>query len=372
MSVKVATIMQIVEKIAPKKLAYEWDNVGLLIGDPKQEVDNILVSLDINEDIVDEAIKNQAKMIITHHPIILKPIKNIRWDTSMGQLLKKLIENSINVYCAHTNLDLSENGVNKVLFDTLKLTNEEILKPEIKEQLYKFVVFVPLTHVEEVKMSMGNAGAGWIGNYSHCSFSAKGVGSFKPTEGTNPYIGQPGVIENVEEMRLETIVPEKLLNKVLNAVLKAHPYEEVAYDIYPLSNTGKEFGLGRLGKYSEPVAKEDFIKLIKNQLEVSVLKVAGNLPSFIEKVAVCGGSGGSMIQQAAFRGAQVLVTGDVSYHQAQDAQNLGLCVVDAGHGVTEKIAIPYFADLLHSELIALKINVGIIVSKINSDPWLFV
>ena len=372
MSVKVATILQTIEKIAPKKLAYDWDNVGLLVGDPRAEIDKILISLDITNQVVEEAIEKGAGMIVSHHPLIFKPIKNIIWDKPEGAILKKLIQNEINVYAAHTNLDLCRNGVNETLFECLGLEKKELLKVEITEKLFKFVVFVPMSHVEQVKLSIGDVGAGWIGNYSHCSFGTNGIGSFKPLEGSNPHLGSKGKIEEVEEVRLETIVPEKLLNKVLKAVITSHPYEEVAYDIYPLINSGEEYGLGLIGTYANPLSKDEFLQMLKERLQGTVLKVAGLLPEKIEKVGVCGGSGGTIIERAAFKGAQVLVTGDVSYHQAQEAEKLGISVIDAGHGITEKLIVPVFASNLNAELQTQKANVEVVISKVNSDPWTFV
>lgn len=372
MSVKVAAIIQAIEKIAPKKLAYDWDNVGLLVGDARMEIDKVLVSLDINNMVVEEAIGIGAGMIISHHPLIFKPLKNILWDNPMGTILKRIIQKEINVYTVHTNLDLCKAGVNQALFATLGLQKGEVLKVETTEKLFKFTVFVPMSHVEQVKIAMGNAGAGWIGNYSHCSFSAPGIGSFKPLEGSSPYIGRTGEIEEVEEMRLETIVPEKLLNKVLKAVITSHPYEEVAYDIYPLANCGEEYGLGLIGIYANPLSKNEFLQMVKKRLGLSFLKVAGSMPERIEKVGVCGGSGGNLIGNAALKGAQVFITGDVSYHQAQEAENLGICVIDAGHGITEKLVVPFFASNLRNELQLQRSNVEIIVSKVNSEPWTFI
>ena len=372
MSVKVATIIQTIEKIAPKKLAYDWDNVGLLVGDSRAEIDKVLISLDVTDEVVEEAIEKGAGMIVAHHPLIFKPIKNILWDNPGGAILKKLIQKEINVYAAHTNLDLCKKGVNQALFECLGLEKGEVLKVEVIEKLFKFVVFVPMSHAEQVRLSMGDVGAGWIGNYSHCSFGVQGVGSFKPLEGSNPYLGSAGKIEEVEEVRLETIVPEKLLSKLIKAVIKSHPYEEVAYDIYPLINSGEEYGLGLIGTYADPLSKNEFLKMLKERLQVTVLKVAGLLPEKIEKVGVCGGSGGTIIERAAFKGAQVLVTGDVSYHQAQEAEKLGISVVDAGHGITEKLIVPILASNLDTELQIQKANVEVVVSKVNSEPWTFI
>lgn len=368
---KVATVMQVIEKLAPKNLAYDWDNIGLIVGSPMEEIEKILVSLDVTEQVVNEAIENDAHMIICHHPLIFKPISKMRWDNQLGAILKKLIQNEINLYVAHTNLDLCKNGVNQVLFEKLSLENGQIIKEEIIEKLFKLVAFVPVSHLECVKNAMSNAGAGWIGGYSHCSFATQGIGTFKPLEGTNPYKGKPGEIEEVEEIRLETIVREKILNTVLNALLKAHPYEEVAYDIYPLANSGQKYGLGMAGEYKIPIARNEFFKMVKERLHAPVLKVAGIIPEKVQKVGVCGGSGGSIISKAAFKGVQVFITGDVSYHQAQEAEGLGICVIDAGHGTTEKFIVPSFAGELKSQLDLQKNTAEVIISKVNSEPWVF-
>ncbi|MEW6623549.1 MAG: Nif3-like dinuclear metal center hexameric protein [Bacillota bacterium] len=372
MPVKVAAVMQVLEKIAPKRLAYDWDNVGLLVGDPKTEISKILVCLDINEYVVHEAVEEGVELIISHHPIIYKPLENLRWDTPLGSVIKKLNDSAINVYCAHTNLDMADNGVNKALFEKLGLTDSQILKVERTARLFKLVVFVPKSHAEKVRMTLGDVGAGWIGNYSHCAFACDGVGSFKPLEDANPYLGEAGRIETVEEVRLETIVEERLLNSVVRSLIKVHPYEEVAYDIFPLENKGKEYGLGRIGRYAKPLLKKEFIAMLKEQLQPTCLKVAGNLPELVEKVAVCGGSGGGVLHQAAFKGAQVVVTGDVSYHQAQEAVLSGLCVLDAGHSCTEKVIVPHLAGLLKEEFNKQKVYVEVLVSKIKTDPWVVV
>jgi len=184
-------------------------------------------------------------------------------------------------------------------------------------------------------------------------------------------LGSTGEIEDVEEMRLETIVPEKILKTVLKSVLKEHPYEEVAYDIYPLANSGDKYGLGLAGRYDIPIAKNEFLEMVKERLQAPVLKVAGIIPEKIQKVGVCGGSGGSIISNAAFTGIQVFITGDISYHQAQEAESLGICVIDAGHGTTEKLVVPYFANNLKSKLDVQKRKVEVMISKVNSEPWTF-
>lgn len=348
--VKCQTIFNLIEKFAPKGLAYDWDNVGLQVGCPNAEVEKMLIALDLTDDILDQAVKEKVDLIITHHPIIFKPLKKIALNTSLGARINKILQNNITVYSAHTNLDIAPGGVNDILAEKIGLQETEILAETKKENLFKLVVFVPKGYQGPIQEALANAGAGWIGNYSHCFFETSGTGSFKPLEGTNPFMGKVGVIEQVEEQRLETIVPEKFLKKAISAMLKVHPYEEVAYDIYPLSNQGEKYGLGRIGYLTKELSLSDFIQRVKEALNISQLRIAGYPGQMVKKVAVCGGSGGSLIFSAAFGGAQVLLTADVKYHEAREAEELGLTVIDAGHDISEQIIVPVLLDYLQQEL----------------------
>ncbi len=359
--------MSIIEKLAPKTLAEDWDNVGLQVGDPRADIKKILVSLDLTEEVLQEAIKEKANMIITHHPFIFKSLKNIRMDLSTGNLIKQLIQKEINLYAAHTNLDITENGLNDMLAEKLSLQHIEVLSTMGQEKLFKIVVFVPKGHEDQIKDVMGKQGAGWIGNYSHCTFQAPGTGTFKPLEGTNPFIGSMGKIEKVEESRVETIVTQKILSKTLNAIIKAHPYEEVAYDIYPLENQGKVYGLGRIGIYEQPMAYDEFLNLLKAILNIEHLRTAGAKKESIKKVALCTGSGAEYIHRAAMLGVDVFITGDLKYHEAQQAKSLGISVIDAGHFATEIIVMEGLKRYLDKELTKAKKNIEVITSKVNKD-----
>jgi dinuclear metal center YbgI/SA1388 family protein len=367
MVVRCQTVVQLIEKFAPKYLAEDWDNIGLQIGDPSQEVKKILVSLDLNMEVLNEALSLGADMLVVHHTPLFKPLKNLRTDLPLGRLIAKIVENRMSLYTAHTNLDSTWGGVNDVLAQKLKLRDVEVLSSGWQQKLFKLVVFVPVDYVEKVREAISSAGGGWIGNYSDCTFQLKGTGTFRPLSGTNPFIGEQGKLEYVEEVRLETIIPEEILSKVVKTMLKAHPYEEVAYDLYPLANQGKSAGLGRVGCLAAPLSLADFIDLVKASLSLSHVRYCGDLNKTIRKVALCGGSGASLIPQAVFAGAQVLLTGDIKYHEAQEAFSQDLALVDAGHFATEFPIVHVVAHFLCQQL--AKEDVQVFVSRINTDPF---
>jgi dinuclear metal center YbgI/SA1388 family protein len=296
--------------------------------------------------VVSAAVQSNTNMIIAHHPLIFKGITNIRTDMHHGQLLARLLKADIAVYAAHTNLDIAANGVNDVLVERLQLRQAQPLSVSYTEKLVKLVVFVPQTHVEQVRRAIIQAGAGHIGNYSNCTFQSDGMGTFLPLTGANPFIGEQGKLEVVPEFRLETIMPEKISRRVIKSMCKAHPYEEVAYDIYPLHNVGPVAGLGRIGKLAQAVSFADFIFQVKAALGIGQVSAVGSTTKMISKVAVCGGSGAGLIGKAVFAGADVLVTGDVKYHDAQDALAAGIAIIDAGHFSTEQPVIAHVAEYL--------------------------
>jgi len=326
----------------------EWDNTGFQLGDLEKEINKIIVALDLDRDVLEVAIKEKAEMIITHHPLIFKPLKAVRRQNNKEKLIIDLIREDIVVYNAHTNLDLANNGVNDVLAKVLKLKSIQPLKITYQEPLYKFVVFVPKPHAKLIRDVLGNEGAGFIGNYSHCTYNIEGIGTFMPLEGTSPYIGELNKLEEVEEVRIETIVEKKDLKRVISKVLEHHPYEEVAYDIYPLDNKGKFYGYGRIGEI-EKTKLTDYLDFVKKQLEVDTLVVYGDLDKEITKVAVCGGSGATFIHDAYSKGADIYITGDIKYHDSQYANELGLTIVDAGHFDTEKVILPAIKNYIEEK-----------------------
>lgn len=370
MFAKGQTVIQYMEQLAPKYVAYPDDRIGLQLGTLQKEIRKVLVALDVNEEVVDEAIELGADLIIAHHAIIFRPLKQLQTDSPMGKLYEKLIKNDIAVYISHTNLDVTEGGMNDWMAEALGMENTLPIDDVHTEQLSKLVVFVPKSHHQEVLDAILNAGAGWIGNYSHCSFNIEGFGTFVPREGTDPYIGKQGTMERVNEVRIETIVPQGIRNKVIQAMLKAHPYEEVAYDLYSMDLKGRSFGLGRVGKLKDPVTLAELVDIVKEKLDVPHVRVVGDPDRIIKKAAVIGGSGGKFMNSAIFKGADVLVTGDVDYHTAQDALAAGLAMIDPGHNA-EKIMKTKVAEWMEKKLQENKYDTEVISSAINTEPFRF-
>ena len=371
MSVRAETIIRIIEGLAPKNLAMNWDNVGLQLGNPAQEVKRILITLDLTESVLNQAEELGVEMIITHHPLFWEKINRLNYNTFIGKAVSRLIKSDIVVYSAHTNLDIAAGGINDYLAKTLNLEGIEPLEITTEDSLFKIVVFVPKDYLEQVREALAAAGAGWLGNYSHCSFQAQGIGTFKPLAGANPFLGEVGQLEYVEEYRLETIVPQNLLNRAVKAMLKAHPYEEVAYDIYPLKNEGVKHGLGRIGYLSVPLTLQELSQQVKSVLGVPVLRVCGDLDKLVKKVAVCGGSGMGTIKDVLLKGADLLLTGDIKYHDAQDALAQGIALIDAGHFPTENIFIPVLVEYLNQKLSEEGKRVEVFQAKL-ADPFIYV
>lgn len=371
MAVKCQTIFNLIEELAPKFLAEEWDNVGLQIGDPRSEVDSVLIVLDVDGAVVEEAVETGAGLIISHHPLLYRPLKHIRLDLLQGNLIASLLQKNMTVYSAHTNLDNAPRGVNRVLAELLNLKDVEVLNPSGYRHYYKLVVFVPEGYQDAVRDAVCKAGAGWIGNYSDCTFQVKGTGTFRPLEGTDPFIGKEGQLERVDEVRLETIVPEEYLKSVVKAMLKAHPYEEVAYDLYKLEKEGVPYGTGLVGRLENTVTFNEFVKIVKNKLFLEKLRAGGDLGRAVRKVAVCGGSGANFWHSAVFRGADVLVTGDIGYHAAQDMLASGLNFIDGGHYGTERPVLDVLKDYLEQRCGKEGFDVRFLVSQKHADPFIF-
>ncbi len=371
MSVKCRTIMAAMERLAPPSLAAGWDNVGLLVGSPEQEVSALLVALDVTPQVAEAAAAAGVDMIVAHHPPIFKGLTAVRTDAPPGRTLAALLKAGIAVYAAHTNLDLADGGVNDILAARLGLAAVRPLAAEGREKLLKLAVFVPEGHVEAVRQAVAAAGAGHIGNYSHCTFQTPGTGTFLPLAGTQPFIGEQGKLEYAAECRLETILPEKLAAGVIDAMLKAHPYEEVAYDLYALENPGRAIGLGRVGRLPAVEPLDAFVGRVKTALALRHVRVCGPEQRPVATVAVCGGSGGDLFKAAAAAGADVLVTGDVKYHEALEAAAVGLTMVDAGHYATERPAVEAVAGHLTACVVAEGWDVTVKTDAISRDIFRF-
>ncbi|CAM3797964.1 Nif3-like dinuclear metal center hexameric protein [Alkalicoccus chagannorensis] len=370
MSMHAQTIIQTFEQFSPKHLAVEGDRIGLQVGTLKKQVSKVMITLDVLEPVVDEAVEKGVDFIIAHHPLLFRPIKQLDVSTSYGRMIEKLIKNEITVYAAHTNLDAAPGGVNDLMADAVGLKNTRVLVPTGEDPLKKLIVFVPDSHADHVREAMGDAGAGHIGSYSHCAFTSEGRGAFRPGEGTNPFIGEQGRLERPEETKIETVVPASIEKKVIQAMKKAHPYEEAAFDLYPMDVPGDVYGLGRIGELEEAVTLDAFADHVKTAFGVDGLRVVGDGSRLVKKAAVLGGDGNKYTMTALQKGADVYITGDLYFHVAHDAWMEGLMMIDPGHHV-EQIMKQATADRLEEDLADQKGSVDIVTSELNTDPFRF-
>lgn len=343
---KVQGIIDILEKRVPRHLAESWDNVGLMVGRRNMDVTGVLTVLDVTEAAIEEAIAKKCNFIISHHPLIFKGMKQVTSDSTLGRMVQTLIKHDMAVYSAHTNLDVAEGGLNDLAAQQLGLTEVTGLETVSSEGLCKIACFVPVTHTEAVLKAMGDAGAGHIGNYSHCGFYSEGTGTFLPLDGATPYIGTVGEIEQVKETRVETIVLEALLSSVVRAMKEAHPYEEVAYDVYSLKEPAIVNTIGRQGVLKQPVSLKEFMTLTEQAFPQGHVRYGGARVEKVKKIALCTGSGAEFIKVAAKNGADAYVTGDVKYHDMQLAKELGIVVADVGHFGTEIGAAKLLAQMV--------------------------
>jgi dinuclear metal center YbgI/SA1388 family protein len=347
--VLVGDITKVIENFAPLYLAEEWDNSGLQVGNLNNEVNRVLLSLDVTERTIEKAIENKCELIITHHPFLFNPVSSIDLSSKKGKFIEKLIKANINVYSAHTNLDITNEGVNDILANIIGIKNKKVLKSTVYDYLYKIVVYVPKTHERNILKALSSSGAGFIGNYSDCSFSSIGVGRFKPLEGSNPFIGELNEVEEVEEVRIEAIVTKKILHKTIYEVKKAHPYEEVALDIIKLENLNEQYGYGRVGDI-DPISFNEALDRIKSSLGTQNLIVYGGKDIQIKRIAVCGGSGSDFIVDAKRENADLYLTADIKYHDAQLAKELNMVLIDAGHFYTEKPILNKLKEVIEEKL----------------------
>ena len=365
----VKEIIKYLEEWAPKGIAWEKDNVGLQVGDSEIKVKNILLSLDLTEEVIQSAKKENCNLIITHHPILYNPLKNLDFSKNqIASMIKTLIKEDITLYSAHTNLDFTKHGVSYQLAKRLHLRKVRFLK-YLSQNLFKLVVFVPTSHLNKVAEAIHQAGAGSLGEYSNCSFRSSGVGTFKGSNLSNPSIGKKGVIESVEEIKFEVIVDKSILNKVISSMKTAHPYEEVAYDIYALQNENISYGIGVMGELSEEMTIKDFLAFVSSELNTSTLRYTKAYQKKIKYVAVCGGSCGELINEAIMQNADAFVTADLKYHSFQDAENK-ILLVDAGHYETEVPVLDEVQDRL-KKFLSKKIKINVLKFKGSTNPIVF-
>ncbi len=360
---KVSDITNYLESIAPAALQESYDNAGLIIGNYNSEITGVLISLDITEEIIDEAIERNLNMIISHHPIVFSGIKRFNGNNYVERCVIKAIKNNIAIYSAHTNIDaVIQNGVNTKIGEKIGLKNTRILSP-VKGVLNKIAVFVPQKNAEQVRTAMFNAGAGKIGNYDSCSFNIDGKGTFKGNEATNPHAGKKGELHTEQEVKIETIVPSYLTNKVVSSMINAHPYEEVAYDVYKIENEWTEAGSGMIGELEKPEDAMVFLNRIKEIFGCGCIKYTEATGKTIQKVALCGGSGSFLLNNAKREKADIFITGDFKYHQFFDADNQ-IIIADIGHYESEQYTKELFYELLTKKFS----NFAVCLTNISTNP----
>jgi dinuclear metal center YbgI/SA1388 family protein len=362
-------IIKYLEEWAPKGIAWVKDNVGLQVGDPEIKIKNILLSLDLKEEVIESATKENCNLIITHHPLLYYPLKNLDFSKNLrARMIEKLIKNNITLYSAHTNLDFTKHGVSYQLAKRILLNNIRFLK-NLSENQIKLSVFVPLTHVDKVAEAIYQAGGGMIGEYSNCSFRTMGTGTFKGSDRSNPSIGKKGIVEFAEEVKLEILVEQWKLNHVISSMKKAHPYEEVAYDIFPLKNENVNYGIGAIGELSDSMDTNDFLAFVSSKLKTSTLRYTNSKKKKIKTVAVCGGSCGDLVDEAIKQNADAFVTADLKYHTFQDAEGK-ILLIDAGHYETESPILDEIKKRLESFLNENK-KVKVLKFKGSTNPIVF-
>lgn len=353
----------------PPSLAEDWDNVGLQVGDPAAPLERVLITLDVTAATLDEAESLGVQVIVAHHPLIFRPLKNITALDPSSRLLMRAIAANIAIIAAHTNLDGGVDGLNDWL--AAKLGIKDVLPIKGGSlPLFKLVVYVPVGHEKVVEDALFAAGAGTIGTYDHCSFASAGTGRFRPGATSVPFIGSPGQESTPAEIRLETIVSAERVAKVIDKMRKAHPYEEPAYDLLLLQNRRADLGLGRIGRLPQALPLQDYARQIGTALGTDSLRLVGDPGRLVSKVACCGGSGASLIFEAQRQGADLLVTGDIKYHDARNALDLGLALIDAGHFATEEVMVAGLTEKLRTTARARQLPVEFIASASGQDPFL--
>jgi len=331
---KCEEVIKYIEEWAPIEIAWGKDNVGLQIGTTDRKMKNILLSLDLNKNVIDQALKKKCNFIITHHPLLFKPLRKIDTKSDYtSKLVEKLIKNDITLYSAHTNLDFTKDGVSFQLAKKLNLHNINFLV-NLSENQVKLVVFVPGSSADVVAESIYQSGGGIIGDYTKCSYRSGGTGTFKGSEKTNPSIGKKEYPESVNEIRLEVLVDTWKIHRVIKAMKSVHPYEEVAYDLYPLKNDNVNYGIGAIGELNYAMNKKAFFNHISGCLKIKNFKYSNGKNGKIKKVAVCGGSCSELLDKAIYLGADAFITADIKYHSFQDAKGQ-ILFIDAGHYETE-------------------------------------
>lgn len=359
---KIQDIINVLEEMAPTAYAEDFDNVGLLLGDKNETCTGVLVCHDALENVIDEAIATNCNLVVCFHPILFSGLKKITGKNYVERAVLKAIKNDIAIFAVHTALDNHKNGVNKIMCDALGLQNSKILVPK-QQFIKKFTTYTTPENVEQVKKALFNAGAGAIGDYNECSFTSEGIGSYRGNENTNPTVGTAGELMHEKEIKIEVIFEKHLQNQILNALFKAHVYEQVAYQIVTLDNQHQDIGLGMIAEFETPMSEQNFLQFVKDKMQCGGIRHSALLNKQIKRVAVLGGSGSFAIAAAINQNADAFLTADLKYHQFYEAENK-LLLCDIGHFESERYTKNYIFDYITKKLR----NFAIILSQENTNP----
>jgi dinuclear metal center YbgI/SA1388 family protein len=356
------SIIAILETFAPLALQESYDNAGLICGNPNTLIKGAICSLDCTEAIIDEAIAKNCNLVIAHHPIVFSGLKKINGKNYVERTIIKAIKHDIAIYAAHTNLDNVMMGVNYKIAEKLGLINLQILEPK-SQVLKKLVTYCPTEHAEKIRQALFNAGAGHIGNYDFCSFNVEGTGTFRANGDAKPFVGEKEQLHREKETRIETLMPAYLQSKVIKALLEAHPYEEVAYDVFALDNVSSKIGSGLTGELETEMNEIDFLKHLKTHLNSEVIRHTPFLNKKIKKIALCGGAGSFLLKNAINSKSDVYITGDFKYHEFFDAEGQ-ILIADVGHAESEQFTPEIFYDLIRKKFATFAIH----LSNIRTNP----
>lgn len=359
---KIKEITNYLESVAPLHYQESYDNAGLLVGDANREIDAALITLDCTEEVVEDAIENNCNLIIAHHPIIFSGLKKITGQNYVERTIIKAIKNDIAIYAIHTNLDNIKTGVSAKIAEILGVENCKILSPK-KDLLRQLAVYCPVSDTEKVKEALFQAGAGDIGNYDECSFSAKGEGTFRANEGCDPHIGNIGERHTEKEEKIEVIFPKYKENTIISALKQAHPYEQVAYQIYILDNIYENVGAGIVGELAQKVDTNRFLEMLKTKMQTDCIRHTKLVKNQIKRVAICGGSGSFLLSNAICEKADIFITADFKYHEFFDGEN-DIIIADIGHFESEQFTKDLIYDLLSKKFSKFAVR----LSKVNTNP----
>ena len=359
---KLKDLTSYLDSAVPLSFQESYDNSGLQVGSPEREISSAMISLDVTEEVIDEAIDNKCDMVVSHHPLIFTGIKSLTGRSFTERTIYKAVKSDIAIYSAHTNLDIFNHGVSRKMAEKIGLEEISVLSPS-KSKLLKLVTYIPESHLEKVRNAIFEAGAGFIGNYDQCGFTTSGNGSFRANANAKPFVGQKGKIHFENENRFETILFAHIKEKVVKALLNAHPYEEVAYDLYALENSNVEIGLGCVGTLAEPVSEDDFLQMVYSAFGAKGIRYSRLTGKKIRKVALCGGSGISLLSLAINSGADAFLTADIKYHDFFKTESK-LLLVDAGHFETEKFSREILKDLIIKKFPKFAVR----FSETNTNP----